>query len=126
MRVKDTESVAFLKLKNYKFPANESVEFKGVVFFIHGFTDYVARFAHIALEFSQMGYDFYGMDQRGHGQSEGKTIHISSMDQITDDTISYHRMVLDQFYQKTSPPSVNIIAHSMGCMQVLNMLMRSN
>ena len=51
-----------IKLKNYKYPAREDVEFKGVVFFIHGFSDYVARFGAIALEFSQLGYDFYGMD----------------------------------------------------------------
>ena len=109
-------------MKNYKYPADESVEFKGVVFFIHGFTDYVARFAHLAEKFSQLGYDFYGMDQRGHGKSGGKTVHIPSISTITDDTIKYHRMVLDTFYEKQ--PRCFILAHSMGCMQVLNMFMR--
>jgi alpha-beta hydrolase superfamily lysophospholipase len=43
---------------------NEIVSDKpiGIIFYIHGFTDYSARFAHLGKRFSEIGYDFYSMD----------------------------------------------------------------
>ena len=35
---------------------------KGVVFFIHGFSDYAGRYAHLGKVFSRLGYDFFCMD----------------------------------------------------------------
>lgn len=63
------------------------------------------------------------MDQRGHGKSEGKVAYVPSVDQITDDTIQFQRMVLDTFYQGQTP-KVFAVAHSLGAMQLLNMLVR--
>ena len=47
----------------------KSNDYKGIVFFIHGFTDYAERQAHVGKSFSNLGYDFYIMDSRGHGKS---------------------------------------------------------
>jgi alpha-beta hydrolase superfamily lysophospholipase len=110
-----------LNLKNYGYP--HQGEFRGVVFYIHGFTDYIGRFAHVGQEFSKLGYDFYAMDQRGHGKSEGKLAYVPSIDQITDDTILYHRLILEKFYIGINP-KIYVVAHSMGAMQILNLLVR--
>lgn len=66
--------MALTNLKTYKYPAilrGENTKFQGVILYVHGFTDYVGRFAHLGKFFAEKGYDFYGMDQRGHGKSEG-------------------------------------------------------
>ena len=92
---------------------------------MHGFTDYVGRFAHLGQFFSELGYDFYGMDQRGHGKSEGETAYIHSIDAVVDDTILFHRSTLQKHYINQKIP-VFVLAFSMGCMQMLNILMRKN
>ena len=63
-----------IKLATYYQPAkvenrvgNEA--YKGVIFYVHGFADFVDRKAHVAQEFAQLGYDFFAMDLRGHGRS---------------------------------------------------------
>jgi acylglycerol lipase len=46
------------------------------VFYLHDFTDYVGRHTYLAKAFAQLGYDFHGMDMRGHGKSEGSSAFI--------------------------------------------------
>ena len=66
---------------------------KGVVLLVHGFMDNAGRYAHIAKAIAEKGYDFYGMDQRGHGKSEGRTVLVPSLDTIADDTEAFHDKV---------------------------------
>jgi hypothetical protein len=44
--VKDLENNIDLKMKSYRYP-HEGEQFNGVVFFLHGFTDYSGRCAYI-------------------------------------------------------------------------------
>ena len=55
-------------------------ETKGIIFFIHGFQSYANRQAHLAHDFSKAGYDFFAMDMRGHGKSEGAIAYIPSLE----------------------------------------------
>lgn len=78
MIVTDTQNNQNLKLKNYRYPPyaddqqeNDERPRRGIVFYVHGFSDYNGRFAHLGKKLSDMGYDVYAMDQRGHGKSEG-------------------------------------------------------
>jgi alpha-beta hydrolase superfamily lysophospholipase len=91
-QVTDRKSGEILNLKTFLYPAyfdakeqegglndgpknpldmDEARDLKGIVFFVHGFTDYSGRMAHVGQRFSELGYDFYSMDQRGHGKSDG-------------------------------------------------------
>lgn len=87
--VDDPTQLGSLKLANYAYPAhydklNEpntlldaftrreaapNLNYRGIVFYIHGFSEYVQRFAHLGQKWSNLGYDFYAMDMRGHGRS---------------------------------------------------------
>lgn len=117
MKVMDEENKKEIQLKCYRYPhANKKHRPKGIVFYVHGFSDYSARFAHIGRKFSEFGFDFFSQDQRGHGKSQGKTVYIPSIDQITQDTIKFHRMVIEKFYPNENRPDIYIVAHSMGCM----------
>jgi alpha-beta hydrolase superfamily lysophospholipase len=62
INVKDSDNSSIeYKLKNYRYPPFYDIkndkelyeqkmrdEFKGVVFYVHGFGEYVGRFAHVA------------------------------------------------------------------------------
>lgn len=98
VKVRDVDDPSIeYSLKSYRYPPfydekddqayEEKLknEFKGVLFYIHGFGEYVGRFAHVAQIYSQLGYDCFAMDQRGHGKSEGELVLIQSVDAIAND-----------------------------------------
>ena len=79
-------------MKSYRYPSKvpaTSAEFRGVLFFIHGFTDHCLRIAHVGAAYSALGYDFYCMDQRGHGRSEGVTVRVPGIREVEGDTIEF-------------------------------------
>ena len=80
--------------------------------------------------FSKLGYDFFMMDSRGHGQSGGKTVHVPSVDAVVDDVAGFSKFVIKELYSPSQgfdcPPDVFISAHSFGCMQLLNLLLKNN
>ena len=43
-------------------------------------------------------------------------MYIPSIDQIAEDTIKFHRMVIEKYYPDEGRPDIYILAHSMGCM----------
>ena len=113
MIVKDADSLKEIRLKNYLYPAYyeekylkdqvqlqdgtgpadlKQIDFtksKGIIFMIHGFSDYSCRFTHGAQYFSQQGYDYFCMDQRGHGKSGGQVVYIPSMDEVVNDSLEF-------------------------------------
>jgi lysophospholipase len=60
-------------------------ELKGVIQFVHGYGDYAGRYAYLAQKFSQMGYEFIAIDQRGLGHSEGRRGVYEDTKSIIDD-----------------------------------------
>ena len=63
-----------LHIQNYMYPAacgNKDPNYKGAILFTHGFTDYGGMWAHVGEMFSKENFDFFMMDSRGHGESEG-------------------------------------------------------
>lgn len=90
---------------------------------MHGFSDYNARFAHVGKTMSDQGYDYFAMDMRGHGSSGGKTVYIPSIEQVQMEQITFQKKVIEKFYDINNPPPIFIIAHSLGCAQVMNILL---
>ena len=76
-----------------------------------------------------MGYDFYGMDMRGHGKSEGRVAYFENVTMLVDDLNGYIFKVL-QLYDKdkgfNKVPPVFIVAHGLGALIVLKYLLNSN
>lgn len=64
------------------------------------------------------------MDFRGHGKSEGEPGTVPSIDILANDTITFHTKVMDKYYDKSNPPKIYVVCHSMGSMQFINILMR--
>jgi alpha-beta hydrolase superfamily lysophospholipase len=79
----------YLQIQNYRYPADKEIEFKGAIFFVHGFVDYSETYAHYGEIYSKLGYDFYAMDVRGHGKSEGQRLFCPNVDQNTQDIMNW-------------------------------------
>ena len=77
--------------------ANQESTYKGILIYAHDFTDYMGRNAHIGKEFATLGYDFYAMDMRGHGNSEGKMAYISNVTQLVDDFKGYMLKIIELY-----------------------------
>ena len=73
-----------------------------------------------------MGYDFYAMDMRGHGRSEGRTAFVPEIKKITDDMIAHHRAVINIYRMRGQIPPIFAFAHSLGGMQMMNSLLRKD
>ena len=64
----------YLQIQNYRYPSaydKDHAEYRGAIFFVHGFVEHSGHHAHHGEIYSKLGYDFYAMDVRGHGKSEG-------------------------------------------------------
>jgi len=88
--------------------------------------DYSGRFAHMAKLYADVGYDFFAMDCRGHGKSEGQSMFIPDVDTCARDNIGFQKMVIKTLYSPEkgfqNPPRVFVIGHSFGCMQLLRQM----
>lgn len=71
-----------IKIKTYWQPTDPKFGSKGAVFFLHGIHDYAGRHSRMARNFANQGYDFFAIDMRGHGHSEGKRGFFESYEQL--------------------------------------------
>ncbi len=83
---------------------------RGRLLAVHGLGDHSGRYDRIASWAVAAGFDFYGLDLRGHGRSQGRRGHASSFDRLLSD--------LDRFRRRTGNreselPTV-LFGHSLG------------
>ena len=121
-----------IRIQNYRWPSDIPMNekgYQGVVFFLHDFTDYVGRQTFTARQFAGMGYDFYGMDMRGHGMSEGTPAFHDSIEVLAEDFSHYMIKILDAFYcneqGEYSIPPVCLFAEGHGAMVALHFLLNN-
>lgn len=112
-----------MKLYTYRCPPTSDL--KGIIFYVHAFQSHSNRMAHIAHKFSQKGYDYFAMDLRGHGKSDGDPAVIVSMEQTIRDCNQFFEKTLQKFYgdQLENLPPVYLTGNSFGCMVCLNILL---
>ena len=87
--------------------------YRATVLLVHGFGEHCSRYEHVAQYFNQRGYAFIAYDLRGHGNSEGKRGHASSIDVYLDDVD-----IMLKEAEKLGKP-VFLYGHSMGGQLVL-------
>ena len=56
---------------------NSFVIRKAIVILVHGLGDHSGHYMTVVNHFSKLGFQFYGYDQRGHGQSPGKRVLLT-------------------------------------------------
>jgi alpha-beta hydrolase superfamily lysophospholipase len=92
---------------------------KAFVAIVHGVGEHGGRYAHVVDALPPAGYALYAFDQRGHGRSPGRRVHIDSWTQYREDLRAFLRMVARQADGKP----VVVYGHSMGALVVLDYLL---
>ena len=83
---------------------------RGRLLAVHGLGEHSGRYERVARCAAAAGLDFYALDLRGHGRSQGRRGHASSFDRLLSD--------LDRFRRRTGSgesrlPTV-MFGHSLG------------
>lgn len=95
---------------------------KGVICLVHGLGEHINRYQHVASFFNNHGYQFYGNDHYGHGQSGGSRGHTPSYDGLLEEVDT-----LIETAKKENPDlPIYLYGHSMGGNIVLNYLFLRN
>ena len=83
MRVQ-TKSGKEINLKSYRWPPANS-ERRAVVFMIHGYGSHQEFMSITAKYLAAEGNEVFGIDMRGHGDSEGERGIFETTEQVYDD-----------------------------------------
>lgn len=86
----------------------EVAEPRAVMLIVHGVSEHVGRWEHVADYFTARGYDVFAYDHRGHGGSGGDRIHVDRFTDYVDD--------LGLMIERVSRPDLPLVVygHSMG------------
>lgn len=108
-----------IKIAHYRYPCKEGLKRKGIVIYTHGYAEYSGKYGFLAKVFSDAGYDFFGMDQRGFGYSEGQRGFFESYDIHFLDIIEYVNKI-DAIYGGPDVPKFGI-GYSLGGNQTVKL-----
>ncbi len=84
---------------------------KGVVIFVHGWSEYSGCHEELIKSLVDAGFGVYALDLRGHGHSKGQRGYVFEWDDYLKDL--YLLMGIVQKLHKKS--KIFLMAHSMGC-----------
>jgi alpha-beta hydrolase superfamily lysophospholipase len=93
---------------------------RAVICLIHGFGEHINRYNHLASFFVENDYAIIGMDNRGHGRSEGKRGHTPNFDAYLEDI----QVLMNEIKTQYPDKPIFLWGHSMGGNLVLNYLLR--
>ena len=83
---------------------------RAIILLVHGYAEHSSRYAHVAEHFNSLGYAVYALDLRGHGNSGGKPVAVTSFDDYVTDVKTYFDYVTNKFPQTP----IILYGHSMG------------
>jgi acylglycerol lipase len=91
-----------------------------VLVLAHGLAEHSGRYEHAARSFARAGLAVYAPDQRGHGKSPGRRVHVRSFGEYRADI----RAALA--YARTEYPGVPVflLGHSQGGLVALTLALR--
>jgi alpha-beta hydrolase superfamily lysophospholipase len=83
---------------------------KGLIFFLHGNAGCIDKWGNVAKIYTDLGYDFFILDYRGYGKSEGK---IENENQLHEDVKTVYNEIIKNYNHSKNI----IIGYSLGtCM----------
>lgn len=92
---------------------------KGLVIYFHGTGSDISHFVSFAEIYTKQGYDYFMLDYRGYGKSEGSFINEN---QIYKD----NQMVYDQLKKSYAEENIIIIGYSMGTVMASQLASANN
>ena len=90
----------------------------GVIAWVHGYAEHVARYAHFGQWLAAQGWALAVVDLRGHGESPGQRGHVTHFKEYFQDVTA-----LIEYCRHTWPDTPLVLgAHSMGALVALRYL----
>jgi alpha-beta hydrolase superfamily lysophospholipase len=83
---------------------------KAVVVIVHGFAEHLGRYDFFTEKLLESNLTVYRFDNRGHGNSGGKTGHLNDFNDYISDT----DLIVENAVQENPGLPIFIIGHSMG------------
>lgn len=84
---------------------------KALVIMVHGISEHIGRYEHVADFLSKAGYEVYGLDHRSHGKSDGQPrVHTDTQTRFIEDLKQFY----DSIKAKHPNQKIFILGHSMG------------
>jgi lysophospholipase len=77
----------------FRFRENIPDNAKATILCVHGYAEHIGRYKHVEQFFTDNGFSFHIMENRGHGMSVGKRGHIDEFDEFIEDLNVFRRMV---------------------------------
>jgi acylglycerol lipase len=93
---------------------------KGVVIMVHGLSEHIGRYQHVAEALANAGYKVYGLDHRGHGKSDGKRVQVTAHSHFIDDLKQY----FDTIRSENNSDKIFMLGHSMGSVIALQFALK--
>lgn len=93
---------------------------KAIICLIHGFGEHINRYDHFADFFNKNGYAVVGMDNRGHGKTEGTRGHTPQYESYLDDI----EVLMQSLEARYKGVPVFLYGHSMGGNLVLTYVLK--
>ena len=90
---------------------------RAAVLIVHGLAEHSGRYGATAAALVEAGIAVHAVDYRGHGQSEGRRVHVDSIDEYVADV----REVLDGVRDRHPGRPVFLLGHSQGGLIVLKL-----
>lgn len=105
MQTLHTDDGVPLQLRHWAASASP----RGTVLVVHGLGEHIGRYAHVAAQLNEAGWQVFGHDHRGHGASGG-TRGVLNRD---DDLLRDLARVIDHVREAAPGPLV-LLGHSLG------------
>lgn len=83
---------------------------KAIILIVHGLAEHCGRYMNVVDYFIPQGYAVYGLDQIGHGKSEGTRVYVDRFEDFIVTIKTFFDMI--RTWQPGKP--VFILGHSMG------------
>lgn len=93
-----------------RFRCREAESPRGRLLIVHGLGDHSGRYDRMASRAAAAGIDCFGLDLRGHGESEGRRGHTRSFDRLLEDIDHFRRLA----GQRDSGLPTVLFGHSLG------------
>ncbi|MGI6366078.1 MAG: lysophospholipase [Bacillota bacterium] len=90
---------------------------RAAVLLVHGFGEHCGRYGNVVETLVPAGIGVWGIDHRGHGQSQGLRGHVDSFSDYVEDLHRYYREIVEPELG-TMPRFV--LGHSMGSIIAMN------
>ena len=88
-------------------PSNEP---KAVLLVAHGLAEHSGRYINIVNHFVPKGYAVYGLDQRGHGKSQGQRGYVERFSHFVSDLKTFSGIIRSKHHNA----KIFIVGHSVG------------